>query len=64
VWPLSIGLRTLGRLAPRSDWLDPAATIKVPRLTVYAVLARSLVTVWSTRALRRHGRRLRARVPA
>jgi farnesyl-diphosphate farnesyltransferase len=64
LWPLSIGLRTLERLAHRSDWLDPAATVKVERPTVYGVLARSLVTVWSTAALGRHLQRLRRRVPA
>jgi farnesyl-diphosphate farnesyltransferase len=64
VWPLSIGLRTLERLTHSRDWLDPAVTLKVPRVTVYALLARTLATVWSTAALGRHATRLRRRVPA
>jgi farnesyl-diphosphate farnesyltransferase len=62
LWPLVIGLRTLDLLAGSPNWLDPAVTIKVPRSRVYAILARSLTTVWSTRALEREGRRLRAAI--
>jgi farnesyl-diphosphate farnesyltransferase len=63
LWPLVIGLRTLDLLARSPGWLDPARTIKVPRSSVYAILARSLTTVWSTRALTREARRLRAAIP-
>ncbi len=61
-WPLLIGLGTLARLAASDAWLDPTARIKVPRAEVQAVLAASLVTVWSNRALAGHARRVRARV--
>jgi farnesyl-diphosphate farnesyltransferase len=61
-WPLLIGLRTLDLLARTSGWLDPAITLKVPRARVYGLLIRSLVTVWSTRALATQARRLSARV--
>ena len=62
LWPLVIGLRTLDLLARSPGWLDPAVTLKVPRSSVYAILARSLTTVWSTRALEREARRLRAAI--
>jgi farnesyl-diphosphate farnesyltransferase len=61
-WPLLIGLRTLERLAGAPGWLDPGVTLKVPRAAVYRLLAASLGTVWSTRALARQARRLRARI--
>lgn len=61
-WPLLIGLRTLDLVARSPDWLDPAVTIKVPRVQVYSLMAHSLATVWSTRALGRQASHLRARV--
>lgn len=61
-WPLLIGLRTLELLAASPNWLDPAVTLKVSRGAVYALLARSLGTVWSTPALARQARRLKRRV--
>ena len=61
-WPLLIGLSTLGLLARAPSWLDPAVTLKVPRAGVYGLMARSLATVWSTRALGRQARRLRERI--
>jgi farnesyl-diphosphate farnesyltransferase len=61
-WPLLIGLRTLDLLAASPNWLDPAVTLKVPRVRVYGLMAHSLGTVWSTRALGRQARRLRARI--
>jgi farnesyl-diphosphate farnesyltransferase len=61
-WPLLIGLRTLDLLAASANWLDPAVTLKVPRVRVYGLMAHSLGTVWSTRALGRQARRLRARI--
>jgi farnesyl-diphosphate farnesyltransferase len=64
LWPLCIGLRTLALLARAGDWLDPAVVIKVPRAEVYALLARSALTVWLTPALAAEARRLRARVAA
>jgi farnesyl-diphosphate farnesyltransferase len=61
-WPLLIGLRTLDLLAASPSWLDPAITLKVPRVHVYGLMAHSLGTVWSTRALDRQARRLRERI--
>jgi farnesyl-diphosphate farnesyltransferase len=61
-WPLLIGLRTLDLLARSPNWLDPGLTLKVPRVRVYGLMAHSLATVWSTRALGRQARRLRARI--
>lgn len=61
-WPLLIGLRTLDLLAATPNWLDPAVTLKVPRGRVYGLMAHSLATVWSTRALGRQARRLRERI--
>ncbi len=61
-WPLLIGLRTLDLLAASPNWLDPAITLKVPRVRVYGLMVHSLGTVWSTRALGRQARRLRARI--
>ena len=61
-WPLLIGLRTLDLLAASPNWLDPAVTLKVPRVRVYGLMVHSLGTVWSSRALGRQARRLRARI--
>ncbi|MBI4591745.1 MAG: squalene/phytoene synthase family protein [Candidatus Rokubacteria bacterium] len=62
-WPLLIGLRTLGLLAESPNLLDPRRPLKVPRSMVYAILARSLVLVWSDASLAAEARRLRARIP-
>lgn len=62
-WPLLIGLRTLALLAASPNLLDPARVIKIPRAEVYAILARSLLLVWSDTLLSREARRLRARIP-
>jgi farnesyl-diphosphate farnesyltransferase len=61
-WPLLIGLRTLDLLAREPNWLDPALSLKVPRVRVYGMMAQSLTTVWSRRAMGRQARRLRARI--
>ena len=61
-WPLLIGLRTLDLLARSPNWLDPGLTLKVPRGEVYRLMAHSLATVWSTRALGRQAQRLRASI--
>lgn len=61
-WPLLIGLRTLDLLAASPNWLDPATTLKVPRVRVYGLMVHSLGTVWSSRALGRQARRLRERI--
>ncbi|NRO98152.1 squalene/phytoene synthase family protein [Paraburkholderia sp. NMBU_R16] len=51
IWPIMIGLETLLLLVENDRWLDPACVSKVPRSRVYGIIARSLVTVVSTRAL-------------
>jgi farnesyl-diphosphate farnesyltransferase len=61
-WPLLIGLRTLDLLAQSPNWLDPAIVLKVPRFRVYGMMAQSVATVWSTRALGRKARQLRERI--
>jgi farnesyl-diphosphate farnesyltransferase len=63
-WPLLIGLRTLERLVSRPHWLDPVVVTKVPRHQVYGVMARSMVTVRSDRALTAAARRGRDRILA
>src|SRR5215467_7455598 len=61
-WPLLIGLRTLDLLAQAPNWLDPGVVLKVPRFRVYGMMAQSMATVWSTRALSRKARQLRERI--
>ncbi len=61
-WPLLIGLRTLDLVVRSPSWLDPAVTLKVPRARVYGLLACSLATVWSTRALGRQAQGLSRRI--
>lgn len=61
-WPLLIGLRTLDLLAQTPNWLDPDVVLKVPRIRVYGMMAQSVATVWSTRALARKARQLRERI--
>jgi farnesyl-diphosphate farnesyltransferase len=61
-WPLLIGLGTLARLMRHPDPLAATTPIKVPRAALRAMLARSLVAVWSNAALRREGARLRSAV--
>jgi len=61
-WPLLIGLGTLALLTRHPDPLAATTPIKIPRADLRAMLARSLVAVWSNTALRREGARLRAAV--
>ncbi len=62
LWPLLIGLATLGRLAENPRWLDPACPSRVSRRWVYQVLAMSWPTAYSDRLLRFWIGRLRRRV--
>jgi farnesyl-diphosphate farnesyltransferase len=50
-WPLLIGLATLRELAGHPNPLAAPAPVKITRARVRALVARSLVTVWSNRAL-------------
>ena len=61
-WPLLIGLGTLERLAAHANPLAAAAPVKITRGAVRASLARSVLTVWSDRALAADAARLRRRI--
>jgi len=47
LWPILIGLETLLLLADNKAWLDPARVSKIPRGSVYRVIARSTASVMS-----------------
>jgi farnesyl-diphosphate farnesyltransferase len=57
-WPLLIGLETLGAIAAHPDPLAAGRPVKISRRAVRAILARSVVTVWSNTALRGEAVRL------
>jgi farnesyl-diphosphate farnesyltransferase len=63
-WPLLIGQATLEALAAHPNPLAASPPVKVPRAAVRAILARSLVSVWSDRALGAEAARRRARIAA
>ncbi|HEU5196746.1 MAG TPA: phytoene/squalene synthase family protein [Methylomirabilota bacterium] len=63
-WPLLIGQATLEALAAHPNPLAASPRVKVPRAAVRAILARSLVSVWSDRALGAEAARRRARIAA
>lgn len=62
-WPLLIGLSTLALVSRSPRLLDPAVRLKVTRVQVYALLSRSLLTVWSNRALDRYYGKLLTKNP-
>ena len=62
LWPILLGLATLGILARNLDWLDPAHPSRVRRRWVYGMMARSIVAVSSDAMLRFWIRRLRRNV--
>jgi farnesyl-diphosphate farnesyltransferase len=53
-WPLLIGLSTLALVGRSEQLLDPRVRVKITRAQVYAILLRSLLMVWSDRALSRY----------
>ncbi|HSF05389.1 MAG TPA: squalene/phytoene synthase family protein [Methylomirabilota bacterium] len=61
-WPLMIGLATLRDLAAHPDPLGAPSPIKIGRREVRAILARSLIAVWSDAALGAEATRARQRV--
>jgi farnesyl-diphosphate farnesyltransferase len=63
-WPLLIGQATLQALAEHPNPLAAAPPVKVPRATVRAILARTVLLVWSDRALAAEAARRRARIAA
>lgn len=63
-WPLMIGLETVAALAAHPDPIAAAPPVRISRARVRAIVARSLVVVWSNGALGAAARRLRAAVCA
>ncbi len=57
-WPLLIGLATLAAIKTAPQLLEPTIRVKISRKHVYRILFRSLVTVWSDRALDGYYRQL------
>jgi len=53
-WPLLIGVSTLALVRRSQRLLDPRARVKIARTQVYGILLRSLLSVWSDRALVRY----------
>jgi len=61
-WPLLIGVSTLTAVRRSRHLLDLTVRVKITRAQVYAILLRSLLTVWSDRALERYYGQLRGGV--
>jgi farnesyl-diphosphate farnesyltransferase len=61
-WPLLIGLGTLAAIARHANPLAADGPIKISRGAVRAIVARSVLRVWSNAALGRDAGRLRAAV--
>ena len=57
-----IGVATLRALAAHPNPLAASPPVKIPRSAVRAIVARSLVLVWSNLALRAHASRHRPRL--
>jgi len=53
-WPLLIGVSTLALVRRSQRLLDPRARVKIARTQVYGIMLRSLLSVWSDRALVRY----------
>jgi farnesyl-diphosphate farnesyltransferase len=53
-WPLLIGVATLALVRHSPRLLDPTIRVKIARVQIYAILMRSLLTVWSDQALDRY----------
>ena len=51
LWPALIGLQTLALIARHPSWLAASSPVKVPRRSVYAIIALSLLCARSDRAL-------------
>ncbi len=60
--PLIIGLQTLVLLPSSEDWLDPETRIKIPRRSVYGIIALSLLFGRSNTLTRLWIRRIRRKV--
>ena len=64
LWPVIIGLATLGKLAQNRDWLNAEVTTKVSRRWVYSVMAASFPAARSNTLVKRWTGRLTAQVRA
>ncbi len=53
-WPLLIGISTLALVRRSQQLLDPQIRVKIARTQVYGIMLRSLLSVWSDRALGRY----------
>ncbi|MBM3935519.1 MAG: squalene/phytoene synthase family protein [SAR202 cluster bacterium] len=62
LWPILIGLATLGKLARNDRWLDPSVPSKVSRRWVYRTMLLSMPMAMSSGLLRRWIKRLRRQV--
>jgi len=62
VWPLAIGLATLGALAAHPDPMGAPSPIKISRAEVRRLVASSSLVVWSNRGLAGLRDRLRRRI--
>ncbi len=62
LWPALIGLQTLALIARHPNWLAASSPVKVPRRSVYAMIALSLLCARSNRALKFWLTRLTRRV--
>lgn len=64
LWPVLIGLETMGLLVRNAAWLDPAKASKIRRGKVYRILACSLLLAPSNGMLRRWVENLMQKVEA
>lgn len=64
LWPVLMGLQTLGILAHQRDWLAPVTPSKVSRAWIYRMMARSTVVASSDALVSRWIAGLRRRVEA
>ena len=62
LWPVIIGIATLGKLAQNRDWLNPEVITKVSRRWVYSVMAASLPAARSDTLVKMWTATLAARV--
>ena len=63
-WPLLIGLRTLDLIQQVRNCLDPRVRLKISRVAVYGIMARSAALICSDGGLARYYRMLRSRIEA
>ena len=62
LWPAIIGLGTLIRLSRSADWLNADTRIKIPRSSVYGIIALSLLCGLSNTLIRHWFKRIRRRI--